>query len=189
MFAANDLQMTTGSHAGNGAEAVRRLRRAGLAPTRRRMAVAVVALGGDSIPNSAEDLTDCAMDVGFCLSHEAAAEMMAEFRAAGLFDRERPALRQTADKEKIRVAARLLQAMGNPHRLAVLCELAGTERSVGQLQDAVGIQQSALSQHLARLRADGLVKTRRDSVRIFYSLADETVAAVMRGLWGRCEGA
>lgn len=166
----------------DGTELVRRLRQAGLTPTRRRMAVAVVALGGESPPTSAEDLTDCACDAGFCLSREAAAEMMDEFRAAGLFDRARADRTDTAE---IRAAARLMQAMGNPHRLAVLCELAAGERCVGDLQRVIGIQQSALSQHLARLRADGLVRARRESVRIHYSLASDIVAAVMRTLWGK----
>lgn len=162
----------------DGTDVVRRLRNAGLAPTRRRMAIAVVALGGDALPSTAEDLADCACDAGFCLSREAAAEMMDEFRAAGLFDRAR------TDAAEIQAGARLLQAMGNPHRLAILSELAAGERCVGELQRLVGIQQSALSQHLARLRADNLVSARRESVRIHYSLASDAVAAVMRTLWG-----
>lgn len=68
-------------------------------------------------------------------------------------------------------AEEFLKALANRHRLMVLCQLNGGERSVGSLQDEVGLSQSALSQHLARLRADGLVKTRRDGQTIYYSLA------------------
>jgi ArsR family transcriptional regulator, virulence genes transcriptional regulator len=72
-------------------------------------------------------------------------------------------------------AADLLRAMAHGARLRVLCELAGGERSAGELVEASGLGQSALSQHLARLRADGLVTTRRDAQTIYYSLADARV--------------
>jgi DNA-binding transcriptional ArsR family regulator len=64
-----------------------------------------------------------------------------------------------------------LKALANRHRLMILCELHKGERSVGALQEAVGLSQSALSQHLARLRADRLVTTRREAQTIHYSLA------------------
>ena len=57
-----------------------------------------------------------------------------------------------------RRASALLKAMGNPHRLMILCQLVHGEKSVGELERIVGLSQSALSQHLARLRRDGLVK-------------------------------
>lgn len=75
-----------------------------------------------------------------------------------------------------------LKALANRHRLMILCELHKGERSVGALQDAVGLSQSALSQHLARLRADGLVKTRREAQTIHYGLASreaERIIALM----------
>jgi DNA-binding transcriptional ArsR family regulator len=68
-------------------------------------------------------------------------------------------------------AARLLKALANPQRLLLLCLLADGERSVGELNQRVALSQSALSQHLAVLRADGLVSTRRDAQTIFYALA------------------
>jgi ArsR family transcriptional regulator, virulence genes transcriptional regulator len=61
----------------------------------------------------------------------------------------------------------------------VLCELHMGEVCVTDLQIAVGLSQSALSQHLARLRQDALVKTRRDSRTIYYSLADERAKRVI----------
>lgn len=71
-------------------------------------------------------------------------------------------------------AAHLLKSLANPHRLLVLCVLAGRgcEMSVGEINTCVGLSQSALSQHLARLRAEGLVHTRRDSQSIYYSVAE-----------------
>lgn len=73
--------------------------------------------------------------------------------------------------------------MGNPHRLVVLCQLMTGERSVGELERLVGLSQSALSQHLARLRRDGLVKTRRSAQTIFYSLYGDEAQAVLATLY------
>ncbi len=79
-------------------------------------------------------------------------------------------------------AARLLSALANPRRLTILCELAEGERSVGELVPIVGVQQAALSQHLARLRIDGLVSTRRDAQMIFYRLSSPAAVAVINTL-------
>lgn len=68
-------------------------------------------------------------------------------------------------------AANFLKAVANPSRLVILCQLTKGERSVGELEQLLGVRQPSLSQQLARLRADNLVKTRRDSKRIYYSLA------------------
>lgn len=83
------------------------------------------------------------------------------------------------DPEMPARAARLLTAMSNPHRLLVLCVLHEGEMSVGELQARVGISQSNLSQQLGRLRRDGLVRTRRESQKIFYALANEDVTRVI----------
>lgn len=88
-----------------------------------------------------------------------------------------------------RVAA-LLKAMGNARRLRILCRLGAGECSVGELSVQVGLGQSALSQHLAKLRAAGLVGCRRQAQTIFYSLADaglERLIAVLAELY--CRGA
>lgn len=69
-------------------------------------------------------------------------------------------------------AAGLMKALGNESRLMILCILAEGERSVSDLNTIVPLSQSALSQQLARLRQQGLVRTRRESQTIFYSLAD-----------------
>ena len=67
-------------------------------------------------------------------------------------------------------AAGLMKALGNESRLMILCVLAEGERSVSDLNTIVPLSQSALSQQLARLRQQGLVKTRRESQTIYYSL-------------------
>jgi DNA-binding transcriptional ArsR family regulator len=72
-------------------------------------------------------------------------------------------------------AAALLKALSNRHRLMILCELNNGERSVSALETAVDLSQSALSQHLAKLRDGALVATRRDGQMIYYSLKDERV--------------
>ncbi|MFV3076463.1 ArsR/SmtB family transcription factor [Niveispirillum fermenti] len=76
-------------------------------------------------------------------------------------------------------AAALLKAMGNERRLCVLLHLAEGEKAVGELETLVGLSQSALSQHLALLRLEGMVQTRRQAQTIFYSLRGEAVTAVL----------
>ncbi|HSR65685.1 MAG TPA: metalloregulator ArsR/SmtB family transcription factor [Xanthomonadaceae bacterium] len=68
-------------------------------------------------------------------------------------------------------AARLLKALGNEKRLQLLCLLVEGERSVGELNARLDLSQSALSQHLALLREDGLVRARREAQVVYYSLA------------------
>jgi DNA-binding transcriptional ArsR family regulator len=80
-------------------------------------------------------------------------------------------------------AAQLLTAMANPKRLLILCNLLEQERSVTELAGIVGLEQSPLSQHLSKLRALGMVKTRRDGQTIFYRLASEPVTRVLRVLY------
>ena len=75
-------------------------------------------------------------------------------------------------KTKSSEAAALLKALSNDFRLMILCELKEGERSVSALEAVVPLSQSALSQHLAKLRESGLVSTRREAQTIFYSLAD-----------------
>ena len=76
----------------------------------------------------------------------------------------------TEMREHAADAARLMNALGNESRLMILCMLAEGEQSVGALNEAISLSQSALSQQLARLRSQGLVETRRESQTIFYSL-------------------
>lgn len=80
-------------------------------------------------------------------------------------------------------AAALMRALSHEARLRVLCELTGGEKSVGDLVHTSGLSQSALSQHLARLREDGFVATRREAQTIYYSVGDTKVLRVVKLLY------
>ncbi len=82
-------------------------------------------------------------------------------------------------EKNVEEAATLLKALSNEKRLMILCALNKGEKSVGVLEELIGLSQSALSQHLARLRRDGLVQTRRDAQTIYYSMKDEAAKKVM----------
>ncbi|MCP5155091.1 MAG: helix-turn-helix transcriptional regulator [Ectothiorhodospiraceae bacterium] len=80
-------------------------------------------------------------------------------------------------------AARLLKVVANRDRLMILCVLAGGERSVSELEVILGIRQPALSQQLARLRADELVATRRDGKVVHYRLTSSEMGRVVELLY------
>jgi DNA-binding transcriptional ArsR family regulator len=85
-------------------------------------------------------------------------------------------------------AADFLKSMANRCRLIVLCELLKGERTVGELEAVAGLSQSALSQHLAKLREAKLVSTRRESQTIYYALANpgvQRLIAVLHDLYCR----
>lgn len=86
-------------------------------------------------------------------------------------------------QENAQRASALLKAMSNQHRLLILCQLVPGEKCVGELEKFVGLSQSALSQHLARLRRDNLVKTRRSAQTIYYSLSGDEARAVIETLY------
>lgn len=79
-------------------------------------------------------------------------------------------------------AADLLKAMAHPERLRVLCLLVEGERSVGDINREVDLSQSALSQHLAKLREEQLVTTRKEGQSVFYRLAPGPALAVIATL-------
>jgi DNA-binding transcriptional ArsR family regulator len=83
-------------------------------------------------------------------------------------------------------ASALLKAMANDNRLRILCLLDGTELSVTELNQRLVLSQSALSQHLAILRRENLVTTRRESQTIYYSLQGERARTLIEAL-GRLE--
>jgi DNA-binding transcriptional ArsR family regulator len=84
---------------------------------------------------------------------------------------------------KAEKAEAFLKAFANKHRLMILCQLHQGEHSVGSLMKSVGLSQSALSQHLAKLREDGLVVTRRDAQTIYYTLASDDAARIIAVLY------
>lgn len=79
-------------------------------------------------------------------------------------------------------AVALLRTLGHEARLEILCQLIGTERSVGELTRSIGAAQPAVSQQLMRLRAEGLVGTRRQGKSILYHIAKPEVAQIVAAL-------
>ena len=83
-------------------------------------------------------------------------------------------------------AVRLLKAVSNERRLLILCHLLSGELSVGEMHEKLGLSQSALSQHLAVLRRQKLVKTRKEAQTVFYRLNSaeaEALIALMHKLY------
>ena len=80
-------------------------------------------------------------------------------------------------------AESLLKMLANQHRLLILCSLLQGPKSVSQLNDAIALSQSALSQHLAKLRYLGLVSTEKVGQQVFYTIVSDEVLAVMKTLY------
>jgi ArsR family transcriptional regulator len=91
------------------------------------------------------------------------------------------------DPQRLRAAAgqavATLKLLANEDRLLLLCQLAGGELSVGDLEERLGIRQPTLSQQLGVLRTEGMVLTRREGKRIFYRVADPQVLEVLAVLY------
>lgn len=85
--------------------------------------------------------------------------------------------------ENARKASDFLKALSHEARLAILCLLIDGERSVSEVEELLNLRQSAVSQQLARLRADNLVKVRRDGKSVYYSVARPEVIEVMSALY------
>ncbi|MBT8141174.1 MAG: winged helix-turn-helix transcriptional regulator [Gammaproteobacteria bacterium] len=80
-------------------------------------------------------------------------------------------------------ASRLLKTLSHRDRLMILCQLNDGEHSVSQLAEMLDIQQSPLSQHLARMRKEGLVKTRRVAQTIYYSIDSPEASRIIATLY------
>jgi ArsR family transcriptional regulator len=94
-----------------------------------------------------------------------------------------PALDMLALRQAAGEAVAALKALGNPVRLLLLCQMSQGEISVGELETQLDIHQPTLSQQLGVLRREGVVNTRRDGKKIFYSVADERLLALLRTLY------
>ena len=81
-------------------------------------------------------------------------------------------------------AENLLKSLANSHRLMVLCHLVGGELSVGELESKLGISQSSLSQHLAKLRGQGIVGYRKEGTTVFYKIVDKKALLILESLYG-----
>ncbi len=99
-----------------------------------------------------------------------------------MLDSSAPVIALESMQSNARGAAQLLKALANEKRLLILCYLDGKELSVSELNERLDLSQSALSQHLAVLRRDGLVTTRRESQTIYYSLAGDKARKVIHTL-------
>jgi len=86
---------------------------------------------------------------------------------------------ETAEK-----ASELLRVLSNQKRLLILCKLSEGERSVNELQEETGLGQSTVSQQLAKLRGERLVKARREAQSVYYSLSSNEVEALIETLYG-----
>jgi ArsR family transcriptional regulator len=82
-------------------------------------------------------------------------------------------------EEQAARAASLLRILSNESRLLVLCHLQGDELSVSELVGRIGLSQSALSQHLAKLREEGLVATRKEAQNVYYRICDPRALQVL----------
>lgn len=80
-------------------------------------------------------------------------------------------------------ASALMKTLGHRDRLMILCHLADGEKSVGQIAKLLEISQSPLSQHLSRMRKEGLVETRREAQTIYYSLKSGEAARIVETLY------
>lgn len=91
------------------------------------------------------------------------------------------------NSEQLRAAAseasQFLKLLANEHRLMILCHLMDGEKQVAELNELLDLSQSALSQHLAKLREAGLVSTRRDAQMIYYRLSSPQAEAVLHTLY------
>jgi DNA-binding transcriptional ArsR family regulator len=80
-------------------------------------------------------------------------------------------------------ATAVLRVLANEDRLLLLCQMSQGEKSVSELEELLDIHQPTLSQQLGVLRADGLVNTRRDGKRIYYSVANPKVLTLLNALY------
>jgi DNA-binding transcriptional ArsR family regulator len=88
----------------------------------------------------------------------------------------------TVTREKAEAASDFMKRLANPNRLMIACALVGGERSVGELEGALGLKQPSLSQQLAELREAGIVESRREVKQVFYRLADPRAVALIATL-------
>ncbi len=100
--------------------------------------------------------------------------------AAGVGRPAAPASTTREHDAAVASAASIFKALGHEGRLRILCHLTAGECSVSQLENLIDARQSAVSQHLARLKADQLVRARRDGHTIYYSISDARIADLLR---------
>jgi DNA-binding transcriptional ArsR family regulator len=85
--------------------------------------------------------------------------------------------------ERAEAVSDLLKSLANPVRLKILCALVDGERSVGALAERIGVRETVVSQHLTRLRAEGLVRNRRVGTTVYYTMTDGPALGVLNALY------
>ncbi len=105
-------------------------------------------------------------------------------KSNGAMDDTNSSLDMSSMRQAAQTVSALLRALANADRLLLLCQLTLGEKSVSGLEAELDIRQPTLSQQLGVLRSEGLVNTRRDGKRIFYSVADPKVLALLNTLYG-----
>lgn len=162
-------------------QAITTLRAAGLTPTFERIAVTKLLLDyGPGV--TLDDLVDRAIEHGLPLGESLVAAVLADLRDAGLAANGPIEAADDSFAVEAWDASNLLKAMSNKWRLRILCLLSKGERCVGDIEDILGLSQSALSQHLARLRQSRLVRWQRRHQQIFYAVAEPALPAVVQTL-------
>jgi ArsR family transcriptional regulator, virulence genes transcriptional regulator len=86
-------------------------------------------------------------------------------------------------KQRSEQVAALLKQLSHPQRLLILCSLAEGEKSVGEIEEACGASQSAVSQFLKGMRLEGLIEARRDGKQVYYKIVDTRVLELMKSLY------
>lgn len=86
-------------------------------------------------------------------------------------------------KKKSEEVSEFLKLLSNPTRLLVLCNLATGERCVSDLEKSVDISQSALSQHLTKMREEGIIEANKQGQKVYYSIVDPNVATILQTLY------
>lgn len=86
-------------------------------------------------------------------------------------------------KRRSEDVASLLKQLSHPQRLLILCSMAEGEKSVGEIEDACGASQSAVSQFLKGMRLEGLIESRRDGKQVYYKISDQRVHELIHSLY------
>ena len=102
--------------------------------------------------------------------------------AAGAKKTKRPSCSSALMAKRAKQASEFLKALSHESRLLILCLLCEGEKSVTELEELLSLRQASVSQHLARLRLDGLVQTKRNGKAIHYSLANDAVRRILSTL-------
>jgi DNA-binding transcriptional ArsR family regulator len=90
--------------------------------------------------------------------------------------------REVPEKRRCARLASIFKTLSHPQRLYLLCCLCEKESTVGELEQACGAPQPVISQHLSRLRLEGIVQSRRDGNRVHYRIADPLIPALIRSV-------